>query len=257
MEVVDHKTIKSVLENVLTTPGDRAIYYKFTHVMIELLEKYDIRYFAHSGTMLGCVRHQGFIPWDDDVDLMIPLEDEPRLVEMSKELAEHGVFLRRGRPEEPADGLWQFRSFGRPIMGGSKKYFGFDIFIGEEIELENGDRVYHYQSSDFRRWYRKRYVKVDDVFPRKRYAFGPLSIWGMRDPTAYFHRSQFGMKEATLHVHKAKKAAADQAIERLTELGSYPIRDPDILTMASPYAPMELWDLAHYRIPKSDCPKLD
>lgn len=254
MEVVDNSDLKSVLENVFTTPGDRAIYYRFTHVMIELMEKYDIRYFAHSGTMLGCVRHKGFIPWDDDVDMMIPLEDEPRLVEMSKELAQHGVTLRRGRPDEPADGLWQFRPFGRPIMGGSRKYFGFDIFIGEEIELENGDRVYHYQSPDFRRWYRKRYVKVDDVFPRKRYAFGPLSIWGMRDPTDYFRRSQFGMDAATLHVHNAKKAAAEKAIEELTAMGAYPLRDPEILNMVSPHDPTDFLDLEHYRVPEDEIP---
>lgn len=42
--------------------------------VISVLEELGIPYFIQGGTMLGAIRHQGFIPWDDDVDLGIPRE---------------------------------------------------------------------------------------------------------------------------------------------------------------------------------------
>jgi len=38
---------------------------------IELLNKHNVNYFLISGTLLGAIRHNDFIPWDDDIDLLV------------------------------------------------------------------------------------------------------------------------------------------------------------------------------------------
>lgn len=43
-------------------------------------QKNNIRYYMVGGTMLGAVRHEGFIPWDDDIDVGIPRKDYERLL---------------------------------------------------------------------------------------------------------------------------------------------------------------------------------
>ena len=45
----------------------------------------NLRYYALGGTMLGAVRHGGFIPWDDDLDVGLPRKDYERLYELLKD----------------------------------------------------------------------------------------------------------------------------------------------------------------------------
>lgn len=63
-------------------------------LFIQVCEKYDLNYFADAGTLIGAVRHKGFIPWDDDVDVVMPRADYNRLFEVAEREFRYPYFLQ-------------------------------------------------------------------------------------------------------------------------------------------------------------------
>ena len=55
--------------------------------------EHNLRYSLAYGTLLGAVRHKGFIPWDDDVDVMMPREDYDRFIKECPQNETVPVFL--------------------------------------------------------------------------------------------------------------------------------------------------------------------
>lgn len=61
-------------------------------ILADFCDKKKIRYYGCGGTALGAIRHDGFIPWDDDMDIAIPRKDYEILIsEESNKLFDKGI----------------------------------------------------------------------------------------------------------------------------------------------------------------------
>ncbi len=64
---------------------------------ITICEKNGLQYFVWAGTLLGAVRHNGFIPWDDDLDVAMPRKDYDRFLEIAPQVIKEPYQLQTNR----------------------------------------------------------------------------------------------------------------------------------------------------------------
>lgn len=61
---------------------------------VKILEQHNLRYLVYYGTLLGTIRHNGFIPWDDDVDIVMPRDDYEKFKKIAQESLPSRYFLQ-------------------------------------------------------------------------------------------------------------------------------------------------------------------
>ena len=68
------------LKHIISPDAIRNIQLNILKHFIDVCEQNSIRYFLAYGSMLGAIRHNGFIPWDDDIDVMVLRDDVHKLI---------------------------------------------------------------------------------------------------------------------------------------------------------------------------------
>lgn len=124
-----------------------------------ICERHQLSWFAAYGTLLGAVRHAGFVPWDDDIDIMMKREDYMKLLEYLPEELPNGYDIRCALlcVEDEAD-EYQCTVFNARTVSIEPKrlerYHGCPFIVGVDIfpidYINRNEALVSYQRDKFR-----------------------------------------------------------------------------------------------------------
>ncbi len=189
------KLLKMKIKNLPVTesdlphvdPHEAGLFYDLMMKVDVILKSSDIPYWATCGSCLGVIRHQGIIPWDDDIDIALFYKDLSRFVTLEKEFANHGLEIAY-HPEFEFYKI--FPKNGQEILkkDGSVypwKYPFVDVFFMEQYEGK-----FTYSGTFWREGYKDfdYYFANELKLPLPHLPFGPMLIPVSHQPLDYIKR---------------------------------------------------------------------
>ena len=200
-------------DQIYMTPQDEVDQiYSLLGSTIEVLDKNKVDYYIIAGTLLGAVRHKGMIPWDDDIDIMVNLDDMKKLKATKKDFEAKGLrFTSHEYNTKPDFKVWDPKS--DKWQNGNKHTYPFvDIFIStresdEMIPYYGGEtpllsKLLRLSSLEKAKKQKTLRLKHKDIYPLKEYEFGPYMVKGPNNPDAYLVQA-FGedWKDKAIQTH--------------------------------------------------------
>lgn len=116
----------------MTNQQMQAVELDILKVLAQICEEQNLDYFLMYGTLLGAVRHKGFIPWDDDLDIMMKRADYDKLIQYlmdhESELQPYKLFCKYNVPGYPFM-IARFCDTRYKYVANNEKDCGMGIFV--------------------------------------------------------------------------------------------------------------------------------
>jgi len=151
-----------------------------------VLTKYHIRYTIDSGTEIGSIRHGGFLPWDDDLDIVVL--DDPQKVKRAfeKEISDNKIskrFIYKYLSEDVGH-RWDVIRIANGMV--------LDVFYMDNcIKVKGGKQIYAYMTHhhcEYLPIFHNMFFEYNDIFPIRQCKFGTLTVKCKNNPTEPFNR---------------------------------------------------------------------
>ena len=156
-----------------------AVQMDLLQVLLDVCDRHGLRIYADGGTLLGAIRHQGYIPWDDDIDMVMLREDYDKLMELTEEF-QNPYFLqnvytdphythRHAQLRNSETACWSQNEKGCPKRFNQGIFV--DIFPADSIPQSPRHFARYYKKEGVARQKFRLVSKLTNAFPEPLYMF--------------------------------------------------------------------------------------
>ena len=199
---------------------------------VAVCEEYHLKYWIMGGTLLGAVRHKGFIPWDNDIDLAMPRKDFDKLLEIGPNAFQSPLFFQTPVTEHARF----FRTFVRIRNGNGTASFQdeYDLGINGGVFID----IFCLDEIPDSSWRRNCYFrKINEIAKMARFALGRNLKGGV------LNRIKYSMQKLVYFVVLKKPNAAKLFKLYQKEAGRYVGQNKrSVAHHAFGYNPHYVWD---------------
>lgn len=166
-------------------------------ILIDFLNEHNIEYFIDGGTLLGCVRENGQIPWDDDVDIGMTPPNFNKFRKLIQEFSKKGFQI----DDQPCNVIKIINpkiAYIRTLVHGDTepRYACIDIFL---YVLEK--KFYVLGNKRFQKQFLNSKYHKNELYPLKEYDYHDLKVKGALIPEEYLSRYYGDWKKRCIHIY--------------------------------------------------------
>jgi lipopolysaccharide cholinephosphotransferase len=167
------------------------IQFRMLRILDDICKRNQIEYWIDAGTLIGAVRHKGFIPWDDDIDIVMGRHDYEKFLKIAKDELPNDIYLQNKRWESKYKYYWTklrdrnscgFESFEDENNDKYHNGISLDIFA---FDYTDRPKTYHF----IKNWFTYRFKNKGFNFIMRMLRNLIVGIWGKKKFINYMVKS--------------------------------------------------------------------
>ena len=162
--------------NYLTSQQIKDVQLNILNYFVKVCEENNLQYYLCGGTLLGAIRHHGFIPWDDDIDVFMPRPDYRKLLDLNIQSPFELRYFSKGNSLQPFIKIVDTSTLAQEKNSTFPSAIWIDIFSIDGLFGNNLLNKLHFKLVKFLRYRTYFALRPEGLSPRAKFLMTIINL---------------------------------------------------------------------------------